>query len=135
MDLLDGCPQRAGACALLGVLGGQTVAIVGPTGAGKSATLVYLIMQALAVWRPRVYLIEAGNSFGLMCDYLRAHALSVHSVTMQPNADVSLPPFAGALSLLETDPALANVDLEADDATTSNDDDPSDDLEGFVMLA
>ena len=23
---------------------------------------------------PRVYLIEAGNSFGLMCDYLRSHA-------------------------------------------------------------
>ncbi|MCP5437613.1 MAG: conjugative transfer ATPase [Chromatiaceae bacterium] len=103
--------------------------IVGPTGAGKSATLVYLIMQALAVWRPRVYLIEAGNSFGLMCDYLRSHALSVHSVAMQPNADVSLPPFAGALSLLETDPTLAAVDLEAVDAATPDDDDPADDLE------
>ena len=53
-----------------------------------------------------------------MCDYLRSHDLSVHSVAMQPNADVSLPPFAGALSLLETDPTLANVDLEAVDAAT-----------------
>ncbi len=75
--------------------------IVGPTGAGKSATLVYLILQMLAVWRPRIYIIEAGNSFGLLCDYLADRGLSVHSVTMQPGADVSLPPFAGAMSLLD----------------------------------
>ena len=64
-----------------------------------------------------------------MCDYLRSHDLSVHSVAMQPNADVSLPPFAGALSPLETDPTLASVDLEAVDAATPDDDDPADDLE------
>lgn len=88
--------------------------IIGPTGAGKSATLVYLILQALAVWRPRIYIIEAGNSFGLLCDYLEAHGLTVHSVAMHPNADVSLPPFAGALSLLD-DP-LGVVNEEIDDS-------------------
>lgn len=103
--------------------------IVGPTGAGKSATLVYLVLQALAVWRPRVYLIEAGNSFGLTCDYLRAHGLSVHSVTMQPSADVSLPPFAGALSLLDPDLATAAFDLAPADGEEPADADDSDDPE------
>jgi conjugative transfer ATPase len=87
--------------------------IIGPTGAGKSATLVYLILQMLAVWRPRIYIIEAGNSFGLLCDYLKTHGLTVHSVAMQPNADVSLPPFAGALSLLDDpDPVLDGEEIE-----------------------
>jgi len=103
--------------------------IVGPTGAGKSATLVYLMMQALAVWRPRIYLIEAGNSFGLMCDYLRAHDLSVHSVAMQPNADVSLPPFAGALSLLDSDTSLETVDVDSIDPDELDNEEALDALE------
>ena len=103
--------------------------IVGPTGAGKSATLVYLMMQALTVWRPRIYLIEAGNSFGLMCDYLRAHDLSVHSVAMQPNADVSLPPFAGALSLLDPDAPPVNVDMDAIDPDQPDVEEETDELE------
>ena len=72
-------------------------------------------MQALAVWRPRIYLIEAGKSFTLVCEYLRAHGLSVHSVTMAPGAEVSLPPFAGALSLLDPTADLATVAAEIDD--------------------
>ena len=75
--------------------------IVGPTGAGKSATLVYLILQMLAIYRPRIFIIEAGNSFGLLGQYLDAHGVSVNQVTMAPNADVSLPPFGEALKLLE----------------------------------
>ncbi len=102
--------------------------IIGPTGAGKSATLVYMILQMLAVWRPRVYIIEAGNSFGLLCSYLRDFGLSVHSVAMQPNADVSLPPFAGALSLLDDPDAVhpdaldgAALDDEPDDLDEARD--------------
>ncbi len=75
--------------------------IIGPTGAGKSATLVYLILQMLAVYRPRIFIIEAGNSFGLLGQYLAAHGVSVNQVTMAPNADVSLPPFGEALKLLQ----------------------------------
>jgi len=110
--------------------------IIGPTGAGKSATLVYMILQMLAVWRPRVYIIEAGNSFGLLCSYLREHGLSVHSVAMQPNADVSLPPFAGALSLLD-DPDAVHPDALDGEAL---DDEPDDldearDLLGEMEIA
>ena len=66
--------------------------LLGITGSGKSATLNNILNQVTAIYRPRMFIVEAGNSFGLMCDYLRSHDLSVHSVAMQPNADVSLPP-------------------------------------------
>ncbi|MCK5191532.1 MAG: conjugative transfer ATPase, partial [Methylococcales bacterium] len=75
--------------------------IIGPTGAGKSATLVYLILQMLAIYRPRIFIIEAGNSFGLLGQYLKSKDVTVNQVTMAPNADVSLPPFSEALKLLD----------------------------------
>lgn len=75
--------------------------IIGPTGAGKSATLVYLILQMLAIYRPRIFIIEAGNSFGLLGQYLASKEVSVNQVTLKPNADVSLPPFSEALKLLD----------------------------------
>ena len=40
--------------------------ILGPTGAGKSALLVYLLQQMAAVHRPRMFIIEAGGSFSLL---------------------------------------------------------------------
>jgi len=73
--------------------------LLGPTGAGKSATLVSLMAQVVATVRPRLYIIEAGNSFGLLADYFRSQGLSVHRVTLETGAGVSLPPFADALRL------------------------------------
>jgi|CXWL01.1.fsa_nt_gi conjugative transfer ATPase len=75
--------------------------IVGPTGSGKSALLVYFILHLMAIYRPRVFIIEAGNSFGLLGDYLKAHQVSVNPISLTPNADVSLPPFGDALKLLD----------------------------------
>lgn len=75
--------------------------ILGPTGAGKSALLVYLILHMLAVHRPRIFLMEVGNSFGLLGQYLQTQGLTVHQLSLTPSADVSLPPFAEALKLLD----------------------------------
>jgi len=96
--------------------------ILGPTGAGKSALLVYLLQQMLAVYRPRVFIIEAGNSFGLLGQHLSYHGLSVNQVTLSPNADVSLPPFADAIRL-KTRPG----EIEA---TDTSDEDGEPDPEG-----
>ncbi len=87
--------------------------ILGPTGAGKSAMLVYLIMQVLAIHRPRIFIIEAGNSFGLLCQHCATQGLSVNQVTLTPNSDVSLPPFADALQLLDEAIAHEAVLVEA----------------------
>ncbi len=104
--------------------------IIGPTGAGKSATLVYLIMQMLAIYRPRIFIIEAGNSFGLLGKYLQTKNVSVNQVTMAPNADVSLPPFSEALKLLdEYKKETENIQILDDDDLTASIIDEEIDLE------
>lgn len=75
--------------------------ILGPTGAGKSALLVYLLQQMMGRHRPRLFIIEAGASFALLGQHFAHHGLSVNQITLNPNVDVSLPPFADALRLLE----------------------------------
>ncbi|MEA2080988.1 MAG: conjugative transfer ATPase [Pseudomonadota bacterium] len=77
--------------------------ILGPTGAGKSVLLVYLLQQMVAVYRPRIFIIEAGGSFSLLGQHFQAHGLSVNQVSLNPTVDVSLPPFADALRLLDKD--------------------------------
>ena len=77
--------------------------ILGPTGAGKSALLVYLLQQMTAVYRPRIFIIESGGSFSLLGQHFQAHGLDVNQITLNPNTDVSLPPFADALRVLQKD--------------------------------
>ncbi|MDX1656929.1 MAG: conjugative transfer ATPase, partial [Candidatus Competibacteraceae bacterium] len=85
--------------------------LLGPTGAGKSAMLVYLILQMVAHYRPRIFIIEAGNSFGLLCQYLAGHGLSTHEVTVAPGQRVSLLPFGDAQKLLRRPVRLSDEDL------------------------
>lgn len=86
--------------------------ILGPTGAGKSALLVSLLQQMMARHRPRVFIIEAGASFTLLGQHFAKHGLSVNQITLNPNVDVSLPPFAEALSLLDKKGALRNREIK-----------------------
>jgi conjugative transfer ATPase len=79
-------------------------------------------MQMMAIYRPRLYIVEAGNSMGLLAEDLKRHGLNVYSVSLSPGAEVSLPPFADALRLLE-DPTEVEPDdeddLEGDDELDS----------------
>jgi conjugative transfer ATPase len=117
--------------------------VLGPPGSGKSALLNYALMQMMAVHRPRVFIIEKGGSFSLLGQYFARRGLSVNAVTMKPGADVSLPPFADALKLLESrrrrlqDPDAEHPwDLDGD-AFRSEDDDEDDtrDLLGELEIA
>ena len=87
--------------------------ILGPTGAGKSAMLVYLLQQMVARHKPRVFIIEAGGSFELLGHYFRAHGLSVNQVTLNASSDVSLPPFADALSIVDSTQLLEDSALDS----------------------
>ncbi|QTL39115.1 conjugative transfer ATPase [Xenorhabdus budapestensis] len=84
--------------------------LFGPTGAGKSATLCSVLSQLVAVHRPRLFIAEAGNSFGLLADYFESLGLSVHKISVKPGSKVSLPPFADAHKLLQAD--IASLELE-----------------------
>ncbi|XQK43501.1 conjugative transfer ATPase [Escherichia coli] len=75
--------------------------LLGPTGAGKSATLNTKIAQLMALHRPRLFIIEAGNSFGLMADYAATHGLTVNKISLRPGSGVTLPLFADAWRLVE----------------------------------
>lgn len=74
--------------------------VLGPTGAGKSATLNYIAMLTMAVHRPRLVIADAGRSFSLLMDYFKTMGLSTYSVTLTNEADVSLPPFFHSHRLL-----------------------------------
>ena len=87
--------------------------LLGPTGAGKSATLNAKIAQLMALHRPRLFIVEAGNSFGLMADYAREHGLTVNKISLKPGSGITLPLFADAWKLAESD--SPSVEPEDDD--------------------
>jgi len=90
--------------------------LLGPTGAGKSATLNAKIAQLMAMHRPRLFIIEAGNSFGLLADYAAAHDLTVNKISLRPGSGITLPLFADAWRLAEQTETDAEppVDEEGD---------------------
>jgi hypothetical protein len=58
--------------------------LFGPTGSGKSATLNNILNQVTAIYRPRLFIVEAGNSFGLFGDFAARLGLTVHRVKLAP---------------------------------------------------
>lgn len=87
--------------------------LFGPTGSGKSATLNNILSQVTAVYRPRLFIVEAGNSFGLFGDFARRMGLSVHRVRLAPGSGVSLAPFADAIRLIHTPGDVQTLDADA----------------------
>lgn len=92
--------------------------LFGPTGSGKSATLNNILNQITAIYRPRMFIVEAGNSFGLFGDFAARLGLTVHRVKLSPGAGVSLAPFADAWRLVDTPSQVQTLDADAldDDA-------------------
>lgn len=87
--------------------------LFGPTGSGKSATLNNLLVQITAIYRPRLFIVEAGNSFGLLGDFAQRLGLSVHRVRLSPGSGVSLAPFADAHRLVDTPSDVQTLDADA----------------------
>jgi len=73
------------------------------TGGGKSASLVWDLKSTIAIYNPRIFIIEAGDSFGLFCDDAKALGKSVHQVKLSASNPTPLNPFADALKILESD--------------------------------
>ena len=82
--------------------------VLGPTGAGKSATLNYIASLSMAVHKPRLVIADAGRSFALLLDYFKSMGLSTYSVTLTAEADVSLPPFFHAHRLLQDEDVMSS---------------------------
>ncbi|MBX3668530.1 MAG: conjugative transfer ATPase [Rhodocyclaceae bacterium] len=86
--------------------------LFGPTGSGKSATLNNILNQVTAIYRPRLFIVEAGNSFGLFGDFAARLGLTVHRVKLAPGAGVSLAPFADAHRLVDTPSQVQTLDAD-----------------------
>ncbi|MFA7554129.1 MAG: conjugative transfer ATPase [Spongiibacteraceae bacterium] len=105
--------------------------VLGPPGSGKSALMVYVLLQVVAIYGARIYIIEKGGSFKLFGDYCKYFGLSVNQVTLHPKEDVSLPPFADAYEMLERERAQRAA---FDDEASLDASDNSDDLEVRDLL-
>jgi conjugative transfer ATPase len=75
--------------------------LLGETGTGKSNLLNYLIIQTLALYNSRFFIVEAGGSFDLLGDYCKMYGLSVNKIKIDPKNPVSLNPFAYGLRVIE----------------------------------
>lgn len=82
--------------------------VLGPTGAGKSATLNYIALLSMAVHKPRLVIADAGRSFALLLEFFKTMGLSTYSVTLTAEADVSLPPFFHAHRLLQDEDVMSS---------------------------
>lgn len=92
--------------------------LFGPTGAGKSATINLMVLHQMAMKLPRIFIVEAGNSFGLLGDYFKEKGFSVNHVRFTPKTNISLPPYAyafEALSQIESDKDVLNHTTDDDD--------------------
>lgn len=89
--------------------------IFGPTGAGKSATLNSILSQVMAIHRPRLFVIEVGNSFGMLGDYFERQGMSVSKVRLAPGSGACLPPFSEAHRLLDAEMEAARIKRDQED--------------------
>lgn len=108
--------------------------LFGPTGSGKSATLNNLLVQITAIYRPRLFIVEAGNSFGLFGDFAQRLGLSVHRVRLSPGSGVSLAPFADAHRLVDTPSDVQTLDVDALDEPGTPDGDEQRDVLGELEI-
>lgn len=113
--------------------------LFGPTGSGKSATLNNILNQVTAIYRPRLFIVEAGNSFGLFGDFATRLCLTVHRVKLAPGAGVSLAPFADAHRLVDTPSQVQTLDAddldeERDEAAQVSDADEQRDVLGELEI-
>lgn len=75
--------------------------LFGPTGAGKSAQITGMLLFIMAIYNARIFLVEAGNSFGMLREYLKELGVSTHKVRMRSGENTIIPPFANAPKALE----------------------------------
>lgn len=86
--------------------------VLGAPGSGKSATSCYLASSIMAMYRPKMFIFDPGNSFGLLGDYFSRYDLKVEKMAYGANNLTPLCLFADASKLVGID---KNEITEVDD--------------------
>ncbi|ACO79775.1 lipoprotein [Azotobacter vinelandii CA] len=108
--------------------------IFGPTGSGKSASATNILSQVIAIYRPRLFIVEAGNSFGLLGEFAKNLGLSVNRARLAPGSGVNLAPFADAIKLIEAPGKTKVLDMEASDDHLADTEDEQRDILGEMEI-
>lgn len=93
--------------------------VVGPPGAGKSVTLAQMAIMNMAVHRPRLFIVEYGNSFGLTGQFFEKFGLTVNRLKLDMANAPSLAPFSDIDLVLDDlenedkDPSFEDWDLSS----------------------
>jgi len=75
--------------------------LLGSTGAGKSSDSIASLSHLQAIYRPRMVIVEAGNSFELMADNFAQYDLTVNRVVINTQKPPILNPFADSEKMLK----------------------------------
>ncbi|WP_428775699.1 conjugative transfer ATPase [Vibrio sp.] len=75
--------------------------IAGPSGAGKSVTITQLVYSIMAMKRPRLFLIEYGDSFSMAAKDWEKKGLTVNYLKVMPESVPKLAPFSNLDKVLE----------------------------------
>ncbi|EGR4213404.1 conjugative transfer ATPase [Vibrio metoecus] len=75
--------------------------IAGPAGAGKSVTITQLVYSIMAMKRPRLFLIEYGDSYSVAAKDWERKGLTVNYLKVMPDTAPNLAPFARLHEVLE----------------------------------
>jgi len=94
--------------------------VVGPPGSGKSVTLSQMAIMNMAIHRPRLFIVEYGNSFGLVSEFFEKFGLSVNRLKLDMVNAPSLAPFNDIDKVLEGE-SLDDFDEWDLDSISSND--------------
>ncbi|MBD2807149.1 conjugative transfer ATPase, partial [Xenorhabdus sp. ZM] len=103
-----------------------------------SATLCASLIQLMAIHRPRLFIVEAGNSFGLLADYYESLGLTVNKIGIRPGCGVSLALFADAHQLLQLSPRqlrIHEIDIPDTDEQPEEEGDEQRDILGEMEIA
>lgn len=109
--------------------------IGGPTGSGKSVALCYLASMIMATIRPRLFIFELGNSFGLLGDYMKSLGITVTKKQLKPGAGVSLNPFSDSHKVVEDSLRLQKRNRAVVDEDSVISDDDQRDVMGEMLMA
>lgn len=83
--------------------------VLGAPGSGKSATSCYLATSIMAIYRPRMFIFDPGNSFGLLGDYFSRYGLKTAKMSYSADKVTPLCLFADAYKLVEIEDSKINT--------------------------